>query len=73
MYFANQGPATIFVHFERIASRQYYRKVVLSLGEYNFFPACMDKKFHDKKIKVSEFGSCQKKYIVKFVGHGCIP
>ena len=61
------------MNVDRIASRQYYRKVVLSLGEYNFFPACMDKKFHDKKIKVSEFGSCQKKYIVRFVGHGCIP
>ena len=73
MYFANQGPATFFLHFERTASRQYYRKEALSLNEYNFFLASMDENFHDKKIKVSEFGSCQKKYIVRFVVHGCIP
>ena len=51
MYFANQGPATFFLHFQRTASRQYYRKEALSLGEYNFFPASMDEKFHDKKLR----------------------
>ena len=51
MYFANQGPANFFLHFERTASRQYYRKEALSLNEYNFFLASMDENFHDKKLR----------------------